>query len=242
VPKIVTTRLPDALLDHPYFLTLAVNGGAEPYVWKLLGNAARGLQLDATSGVISGIPKSIERSQFTVEVVDAHKISDRKEFALDIRSLGEQPVPVATRIRMSAGVITLPDAVRNRPYEFQLTADGGTPPYRWSLSFGQLDPGLEVTGSGKLVGTPNNKGDGWNFRVTATDAAGAKLDQDVLLSVRAPAESLSQRLLRWTHNVVVWIGYLSVVQLLILILFGSGPTPGSPGVFGWLMGKMRQPG
>lgn len=39
---------------------------------------------------------------------------------------------------------TLPQPVAHLPYHFQLVAEGGTPPYSWSLEKGELPPGLHL--------------------------------------------------------------------------------------------------
>jgi hypothetical protein len=50
---------------------------------------------------------------------------------------------------------TLPHAVLGRPYEYQVRASGGFPPYDWSVTAGQLPPGLSLDpATGIISGTP----------------------------------------------------------------------------------------
>jgi len=47
----------------------------------------------------------------------------------------------------------LPDASVGKPYRAKLAAEGGTPPYTWSLLGGRLPEGLSVTPNGTIAGT-----------------------------------------------------------------------------------------
>ncbi len=58
----------------------------------------------------------------------------------------------------------LPDGVVGEPYEAQLEARGGTPPYHWSLVEGALPPGLTLSDTGLISGIPAVAG---RFKVPA---------------------------------------------------------------------------
>ena len=53
---------------------------------------------------------------------------------------------------------SLPDGVVGEPYEAQLEAVGGDPPYSWSMADGVLPPGLSLASDGKITGTPTSAG------------------------------------------------------------------------------------
>ncbi len=70
--QITTTSLPSGSANVSYGATLAAAGGLAPYSWSLVnGNLPVGLTLNATSGVISGIPNGPGTSSFTVQVSDS---------------------------------------------------------------------------------------------------------------------------------------------------------------------------
>lgn len=55
---------------------------------------------------------------------------------------------------------------------FQLTAEGGTPPYSWSIANGTLPTGLQLDKDGKVRGMASKEGD-YPFTAKVTDAKGA---------------------------------------------------------------------
>jgi hypothetical protein len=74
VPKlaITTSSLPPATGGHSYSTTLAATGGVPPYSWSVTGgNLPPGLNLDSSTGVISGTPDQTGPYGFSVTVTDS---------------------------------------------------------------------------------------------------------------------------------------------------------------------------
>lgn len=66
---------------------------------------------------------------------------------------------------------TLPQPVAHTPYFVQLEAQGGTPPYAWSIEKGKLVPGLRLDAkAGTLSGVPEAPAE-LAFSVRVTDSA-----------------------------------------------------------------------
>jgi hypothetical protein len=65
--------------------------------------------------------------------------------------------------------LTLPDATTNQPYNQMIDANGGTPPYTFTVTSGSLPSGITLSTSGLLSGTPDTAGNN-SFTVTATDS------------------------------------------------------------------------
>jgi hypothetical protein len=72
---VATTSLPEGLVNQTYAQQLQALGGRAPYTWRLSsGQLPGGLQLDTTSGRLSGNPTSLgQSSEFTLEVTDADR-------------------------------------------------------------------------------------------------------------------------------------------------------------------------
>jgi hypothetical protein len=66
---------------------------------------------------------------------------------------------------------TLPDGTVGVPYSAALTASGGTAPYTWSLVSGSLPPGLALSATGLVSGTPTKEGI-FDLTVKVTDSQG----------------------------------------------------------------------
>src|SRR3974390_1961601 len=64
----------------------------------------------------------------------------------------------------------LPQAILGAPYTVALQASGGTSPYSWKLTNGSAPPGLTLSASGVISGTPTRTGS-YLLNVEATDSA-----------------------------------------------------------------------
>jgi len=65
---------------------------------------------------------------------------------------------------------------------FQLSAYGGTAPYTWSTYAGALPPGLSLSSSGAITGTPTTADD-YFWCVTVTDSVGCHVTKCFFVSV-----------------------------------------------------------
>ena len=86
-------------------------------------------------------------------------------FALSCTT-GRPPVPV---LPLVIGPAALPAAVINTPYSATFTSVGGVGPFTWALASGTLPPGLTISASGVISGTPTVLGT-TTFKVQVTDS------------------------------------------------------------------------
>lgn len=70
---------------------------------------------------------------------------------------------------------------------FQLTAEGGTPPYTWALAGGELPKGLRMDKTGKIQGMASKEGD-YAFTARVTDSKGASVTKPLVFEA-APYRS-----------------------------------------------------
>ncbi len=72
----------------------------------------------------------------------------------------------------------LPDGQKGSPYSAALEAEGGQPPYTWSVTGGDVPPGIGLDPAGTLSGTPTEQGE-FSFTATVQDQAGALATADL---------------------------------------------------------------
>ena len=179
-PVITSTTLPSGTQNTSYGFQLRASNGVQPYTWRIInGSLPSGLSLNSTTGLISGIPRNVGWSSFNVEVEDAIGFKGLASLSLEIRSEEVEPSepPVITST-------TMPSGIENTLYGFQLRASGGTQPYTWQITSGDLPEELELNSStGLISGVPNETG--WfSFNVQVRDALGSRGFASLSLEIR----------------------------------------------------------
>ncbi len=179
---ITTATLIEGTVKTAYNATLAATGGSGTYTWSLSSgsNLPAGLAL-STSGVISGTPTTAGLNSFSVDVQDSETSPQTSSAPLKLAISGGNlaitaPLPVAGQVGVS--------------YSFQLSAQGGVPPYMWStVDNTTLPAGLSLSAGGLLTGTPTAAGNSTvDFQVT--DSANISLSQNVPMTINPAGESL----------------------------------------------------
>lgn len=137
-PTITTNSLPDAVRAEAYAVTLTHTGGAG--AWKVEGLPAE-LTYDASTGVISGVPKEIQ--QYAVLVTFTETASNAKVQKLFSLEVGGVPLRI--------GNDDLPEATRGVAYTVTMATTGK--PGTWEAL--GLPDGLTINAStGVISGTP----------------------------------------------------------------------------------------
>ena len=155
--------LPSGTVGVAYSQTFSASGGTSPYTFTLTGGSLpTGLTL-ASNGTLAGTPTAGGSFTFTVRATDSSTgsgpYSATRSYTLTIGS------PLIT-----VAPATLPDGTVNVAYRQPLSAAGGTAPYSFALTVGSLPPGLTLSATGVVAGTPTTRGS-FTFTVTATDAS-----------------------------------------------------------------------
>ena len=150
--------LPDATQGNNYSQTISATGGAAPYIYSIsAGFLPPGMTLNPTTGEISGSPDVPGAFFFVVMATDS------------LLCTGVQPYTLIVECVLTLDPSTLPDGIEGVFYSQQLIATGGNGgPYTFSVPSGTLPPGITLSGSGLLSGTPTAIGD-YTFIVEATD-------------------------------------------------------------------------
>lgn len=162
-------RLPAAMLERPYQLTVAVRGGEGDISWTVVGDLPPGLTF--ADGRVAGTPERIGTWSFMITVTDA--MGDQSGPFAYVLEVVPEPAPHLTIISER-----LPVGSRKTPYVFDLAAGGGMPPYRWSIADGALPPWAELLDQ-TVSGTPDHLGT-YSLTIRVTDSAGQSADSEPL--------------------------------------------------------------
>ncbi|HET8550207.1 MAG TPA: putative Ig domain-containing protein, partial [Bryobacteraceae bacterium] len=157
---------------QPYSSAAGATGGVVPYTWAVAaGQLPPGIGLTPITGAVSGIAAQQGEFNFSIRVTDAADST-----AVRLCRITVSPA-------LATAVQNLPGGVVRTPYAQRLTALGGVPPYRWSITDGALPPGLNLdAATGVISGTPQLAGR-FAFRVRVTDQTGSFIEADVVINV-----------------------------------------------------------
>ncbi len=168
---ITTATLLSGVAGSPYLQTVTATGGAAPYSFTLASGTLPGGLTLSSGGTISGTPVASGNFTFIIRVADTTQASATKSFTITVAA-GNAAIATSS----------LPDATVNSPYSQALLGVGGTPPYNFAVTDGSLPPGITLTPSGVLTGTPRSIGQ-YSFTVQMNDSAGASVTKPLSLSV-----------------------------------------------------------
>lgn len=116
--SISTTSLPGGSTGNYYSQTLAVTGGVPPYTWSITsGSLPAGLSLNASTGVIGGVPTTAGNNNCTVQVRDINGVTTSVAYALSIAATN-YPDLIATYVPLRSSItpgqtIAIPITVKN---------------------------------------------------------------------------------------------------------------------------------
>ncbi|MEO3998122.1 putative Ig domain-containing protein [Mesorhizobium sp. CAU 1732] len=165
-------------------VAMTADGGEAPYAFTVTtGDLPEGLSL-ATTGELSGMPTEAGSFTVTVTATDDNDFTGTREYTLAVD---------APTILIDPEVLA--DGVAGSAYgPVALTADGGTGPYGFKVTAGDLPEGLSLATTGEITGTPNETGS-FTFTVTATDDNDFTGTGEYTLAVDAPTISIDPDML-----------------------------------------------
>jgi hypothetical protein len=144
------------------------------------GSLPAGLSLTpyygAYSAYVYGTPTTAQTSTFTLQVRDGVGDTAQQAFTLTINP----PPPLVITFPSSC----CPAGTVGTSYSQNFFASGGVQPYSWSISAGQLPPGLSLAPSppASISGTPTTAGT-FTFTVQVTDSTGAQVTKQGSITI-----------------------------------------------------------
>lgn len=153
--------LPCGTVGSAYSETMAASGGVAPRVWtQPAGSLPAGVTL-SSGGLLSGTPTASGTATFTLRVTDA---------ASTVVNLSASLIINSATMRITAPEIAT--GTVGTAYSQDLSVNGGTGPYVWTVSVGAFPAGLEIaSATGTISGTPTTIGTS-SFTVKAEDSYG----------------------------------------------------------------------
>jgi hypothetical protein len=179
------STLPPAMVGGTYTWDFSFSGGAAPYTWSVAsGSLPPGLALTspyAASGdnnsQLSGTPTTAGTYTFTMRVSDYDGQQATQQFSLTV----DPPLQITPA--------TLPAGTVGVKYSHDLPAEGGAPPYTWSVvtNINELPPGLtlDTTAPGfnnVLTGTPTKAGT-YSFPMQVQDSQDNTVSGTVTITI-----------------------------------------------------------
>ncbi len=172
------SALPSGTVNTAYSpLSITAAGGTAPYTYAMTaGTLPTGLTL-SSGGVLSGTPTQAGSFPITITAADSSTgptapYSGSRAYVLTI---------VGPTITLAPA--SVPDATVGTAYTQTISASGGATPYTFATT-GSVPPGLSISSSGTLSGTPTAAGD-FLFTVVATDAQSFTGNRSYMVHVAA---------------------------------------------------------
>jgi hypothetical protein len=174
VPRLILqpeqSAVPISTVNAPFSLQMTSNL-PDAKAWTIAsGQLPSGVNLDASTGLISGTPTTAGTYSFTVSAVLSPDPlanparSDTKALQIVVRPalVVTASAPLVQPVtKWEVGVL----------FDANLTATGGNETYTWAIGSGQLPAGLTLGTDGTISGTPSAAGVS-RFGITATDGEG----------------------------------------------------------------------
>jgi uncharacterized protein (TIGR03437 family) len=202
--RMTSQVLPAGVVGRSYGASIEASGGTRPYAFTLLsGTPPPGIVLNR-EGTLTGSPVTTGSYSFTVRVTDAPGFSAESSITIQVNSNELRLTPMAVS-----------GATINVPFSVSFSGSGGSAPYSFGIPGGNVPPGLGLTSTGIMSGTPTQAGN-FRFSIRLIDSSGSQAIFEISLTVAGPAISFPATSLP--------VAYLSL-QYTIRVAVAGGQPP-----------------
>jgi uncharacterized repeat protein (TIGR03803 family) len=165
--------LPNGDVNAAYQQTIFATGGTAPYSFSVSSGTLPPGLIEGGDGVLSGTPSATGSFTFTIKVVDAASAISTMDYTVTINPAVSITTPTLA-----------PWTANFAGYSQTLAASSGSGSYTFS-STGTLPPGLILSSTGLLSGTPTVPGS-YSFPVSAIDSLGGSATQSYTVTINPP--------------------------------------------------------
>ncbi len=177
-----TSNLDRGRVGQSFSKLFTAVGSSGSYTWgRVLGAFPPGITLSSSEGILSGTPTTAGTYTFTVSVSGGSWQYGTRSYNLII----DPTVPP-----MFLSPATIANGTVGVSYSQTLTVSGGTGPYTTWISGGTPPPGITLSASGVLSGTPTTANT-YNFSVQADDSAGHSTTKNYTTTISSAAVTIS---------------------------------------------------
>lgn len=163
----VNTNATNTTVGTAYSLNASVTGNIQPVTYSINPALPLGLNLNASTGIISGTPTVLNPlTTYTVTATTQLTCTANQDYSFSVSC------PLLNFV-----TTILPDRDYNVFYSQALNVSGNTSVLNYSLTSGTLPTGFNLLPSGVISGTSSAIGT-FNFTVTATDAFGCSVSNN----------------------------------------------------------------
>jgi hypothetical protein len=193
--SITSTSMSNGITGTAYSSAIASSGGVPPLTWSVPpGTLPPGLELNTSSGLISGTPTTAGVYKFFPTVTDS-AIPPQK-----FTSTTGVTISVITVAPLQSVTPPLPPGDVATGYTASLVATGGVAPYTWSITSGQLPSGLKLnSANGTISGIPILSTTA-NFAVQVEDTNSTISAPQTLSIVINPGSAITNTLLSGAYS------------------------------------------
>jgi len=188
--SITSTAIANGFTGTAYASSIASSGGVSPLTWFVPpGTLPPGLELNTSSGLISGTPTAAGVYKFFPSVTDSAIPPQQATSATGVT------ISIIAVAPLQAVTPPLPSGAVATGYTANLVATGGVTPYTWSITRGQLPSGLKLNAATGIISGIPILATTSNFSVQVEDANSTKSAVQSLSIVINTATAISNTLL-----------------------------------------------
>jgi hypothetical protein len=173
VTTISPATLPGMTVGQSYSQTLTATGGGTPLFTVSAGALPPGMTL-TSAGLLSGTPTAAGSSSFTISATNQNGYAGTQAYQVLVEASGASPISLTPT--------SLPTSDLGEHLNQTISATGGTGPYSYAVTAGELPTGFSLEASGVVYGV-SNEPESSQFTLTATDSTGQSGTAQYLLAV-----------------------------------------------------------